>query len=311
VSGERLALWAAIDLLGGRVVRLLRGKREAVTYYDEPPAQAATRFAAEGADGLHVVDLDAAFGTGHNRKEIEEILSVSEASGVAVQVGGGLRTAAAVEDFLERVSGARAVVGSLPFLDRPAFTQLLRRYSDEDFGERNFLEGVSTARAVADSLPLLDRPASTHLLRKSSSSSSSPISSSLPNYSSLPSRIVVALDCKDGRPTVRGWTEDAGMGDAVSVARSLADLGVSALLVTDVARDGAMAGPNVELLSAVRAVFGGEILASGGMRGEEDLAPVEGALAGGARGAIFGRSLHAGATTVSRLRAARDPGRPS
>ena len=93
--------------------------------------------------------------------------------------------------------------------------------------------------------------------------------------------------------------------------RRCADLGVSALLVTDVARDGAMTGPNIELLSAVRRVFGGEILASGGMRGEEDLAPVERALAGGSRGAIFGRALHAGATTVARLRAARDQGRAS
>ena len=271
MNGERLAIWPAIDLMGGRVVRLLKGEREAVTYYDEPPAQAATRFAAEGADGIHVVDLDAAFGTGNNRKEIDEILSVSEASGVAVQVGGGMRTPAAVEDFLERGNGARAVVGSLALLDRSALIHLLRR----------------------------------------SSSSSSSLSSSPADSSSLSSRIVVALDCKDGRPTVRGWTEDAGMGDAVSVARSLGDLGVSALLVTDVARDGAMTGPNVGLLSAVRAVFGGEILASGGMRGEQDLAPVERALAGGSRGAIFGRALHAQATTLARLRAARDLRRPS
>jgi len=265
VNGERLAIWPAIDLMGGRVVRLLKGEREAVTYYDEPPVQAATRFAAEGADGIHVVDLDAAFGAGSNTKEIEEILSVSDATGVAVQVGGGMRTAQAVEGFLEGVSTARAVVGSLPFLDRPAFT---------------------------------------HLLRRSLSSSSS-------SSSSFSSRIVVALDCRDGRPTVRGWTEDAGKGDAASVARSLGDLGVSALLVTDVARDGAMTGPNVGLLSAVRAVFGGEILASGGMRGEEDLAPVERALAGGSCGAIFGRALHAHATTLARLRAARDLRRPS
>jgi phosphoribosylformimino-5-aminoimidazole carboxamide ribotide isomerase len=260
VSGGRLALWPAIDLLGRRIVRLLHGKREAATFYDEPPAQAATRFAAEGADGIHVVDLDAAFGTGNNRKEIEEILSVSDASGVAVQVGGGLRSIEAVEEFLERGNGARAVLGSLALLERTALT---------------------------------------HLLRKSSSSSSSS------------ARIVVALDCKGGRPTVRGWTEDAGAGDAASVARSLAELGVSSLLVTDVARDGAMTGPNLELLSAVRAVFSGEILASGGMRGEEDLAPVDRALAGGPRGAIFGRALHSGATTLARLKAARDLGRPS
>jgi len=241
--------------MGRRVVRLLQGKREAVTYYDEPPAEAAKRFAAEGADGIHVVDLDAAFGMGNNRKEIEEILSVSDVAGVAVQVGGGLRSARAVEDFLEGVSAARAVVGTFPFLDRPAFIHLLRK------GEG--------------------------------------------------SRIVVALDCKDGRPTVRGWTEDAGAGDAVSVARSLAALGVGALLVTDVACDGAMTGPNLGLLSAVRAVFPGEILASGGMRGEQDLADVDRALAGGPRGAIFGRALHGGATTVAKLKAARDLGAPS
>ena len=262
MSGGRLALWPAIDLMGGRVVRLLQGKREAVTFYDEPPAEAARRFAAEGADGIHVVDLDAAFGAENNRnnrKEIEEILSVSEAFGMAVQVGGGFRSQEAVEDFLEGVSTARAVVGSLPFLDRPAFI---------------------------------------HLLRKSSSPS-------------LASRIVVALDCKDGRPTVRGWTEDAGAGDAVFVARSFAALGVSTLLVTDVACDGAMTGPNLGLLSAMRAVFAGEILASGGMRGEKDLAAVDRALAGGPRGAIFGRALHGGATTVAKLKAARDLGRSS
>ena len=301
MSGGRLAVWPAIDLMGGRVVRLLHGEREAATFYDEPPARAAKRFAAEGADGIHVVDLDAAFGTGSNRKEIEEILSVSEAAGVAVQVGGGMRTPAAVEDFLEGVSTARAVVGSLPFLDRAGFTHLLRKSPDRDF--EDFLEGVRTGEAATGGSPLLDRPTLTHPLRKSSSSSSL--------SSGLASRIVVALDCKDGRPTVRGWTADAGAGDAVSVARSLAELGVSSLLVTDAARDGAMTGPNLELLSAVRAVFAGEILASGGMRGEEDLAPVDRALRGGARGAIFGRAIHAGATTVSRLRAARDLGRPS
>jgi len=279
VRGDRLALWPAIDLMGGRIVRLLQGKREAVTFYDEPPAEAARRFAAEGADGIHVVDLDAAFGAGdngtsrNNRKKIEEILSVSDAAGIAVQVGGGLRTANAVEDFLERASNARAVLGSLALLDREALTHLLRKSSS--------------------SLP--------------SSSSSSAKSSS----SSLSSRIVVALDCKDGRPTVHGWTEDAGAGDAVSVARSFAALGVSTLLVTDVACDGAMTGPNLGLLSAVRGVFAGEILASGGMRGEQDLAAVDRALAGGPRGAIFGRALHGGATTVAQLKAARDLGRPS
>lgn len=254
MSAGRLALWPSIDLRGGRVVRLLRGEWDAATTYDADPVEVAKTFEREGADGLHVVDLDAAFVRGTNS---EEIFRVRRAIGMPMQVGGGLRSPAAVEDFLERVSGARAVVGSLPFLDRPAFI---------------------------------------HLLRKSSSSSSSSISA----------RIVVALDCKGGRPTVRGWTEDAGAGDATSVARDLAALGVSALLVTDVAQDGAMQGPNLELLASVRTVFPGEILASGGMRGPEDLGPVKAALSGGPRGAIFGRALHSGATTVAALKSARD-----
>ncbi|MBK9063252.1 MAG: 1-(5-phosphoribosyl)-5-[(5-phosphoribosylamino)methylideneamino] imidazole-4-carboxamide isomerase [Acidobacteria bacterium] len=253
-SAGRLALWPSIDLRGGRVVRLLRGEWDTATTFDTDPLEVAKTFEREGADGLHVVDLDAAFGKGTNSEEIQKILRVIR---IPVQVGGGMRSGQAVEDFLERVSGARAVVGSLPFLDRPAFI---------------------------------------HLLRKSSSSSPFP----------LVSRIVVALDCKDGRPTVRGWTEDAGAGDAVSVARELAGLGVAALLVTDVARDGAMLGPNLSLLAAVRAVFPGEILASGGMRGPEDLGPVDAAISGGLRGAIFGRALHAGATTVAALKSARD-----
>jgi phosphoribosylformimino-5-aminoimidazole carboxamide ribotide isomerase len=262
VSGathDRLALWPSIDLRGGRVVRLLRGEWDAVTTYDADPVEVAKTFEREGADGLHVVDLDAAFGKGRNE---EEILRVRRAVEMPIQVGGGLRSAKAVEDFLESVSGARAVVGSLPFLDRPAFT---------------------------------------HLLRKSSSSSSSKSSPA-----ALAARLVVALDCKDGRPTVRGWTEDAGAGDVASVARELGALGVRALLVTDVARDGAMLGPNLELLAAVRAAFAGEILASGGMRGPGDLGPVDAALAGGPRAAIFGRALHAGATTVAALKSARD-----
>jgi phosphoribosylformimino-5-aminoimidazole carboxamide ribotide isomerase len=256
MSAERLAIWPSIDLRGGRVVRLLRGDWDASTEFEGDPVGIAKRFEREGADGLHVVDLDAAFGRGGNGDEIGRIL---KELGIPVQVGGGMRTAAAVEGFLERWSSARAVLGSLPFVDRPAFAYLLRT--------------------------------------SSSSSSSSP--------SSLADRLVVALDCRDGRPTVRGWTEDAGAGDAVSVARELAALGVRTLLVTDVARDGAMSGPNLGLLASIRAVFPGEILASGGMRGPEDLPGVGRALGGGPRGAIFGRALHGGATTVAALVEAR------
>lgn len=239
-----IALWPAIDLMKGEVVRLLHGDPGKRTVYPERPVDVALRFAVEGADGIHVVDLDAAFGTGQNAGPIAEIVA---ASPIPVEVGGGLRDQAAVEAALA-AGAARVVLGSLPFRAPELFAALVR-----DLGPW----------------------------------------------------IVVALDCKEGRPTIHGWAEDAGAGGAAQVARRLGAQGVAALLVTDVACDGAMTGPNLDLLSAVRAVFAGEILASGGMRGEEDLAPAAAALAGGPAGAIFGRALHSGATTVARLAAAR------
>ena len=239
-----IALWPAIDLMGGKVVRLLHGDPAQRTVYPERAVEVALRLAREGADGIHVVDLDAAFGTGSNAGEIAEIVAASD---VPVEVGGGLRDRASVEAALAtRV--ARVVLGSLPFRDPGLFAVLLADFAD---------------------------------------------------------RLVVALDCRGGRPTIHGWLEDAGSGEAASVAARLAAQGVKTFLVTDVARDGAMTGPNLDLLADVRAAFPGEILASGGMRGEEDLAPVATALAGGPAGAIFGRALHGGATTVARLAAAR------
>lgn len=241
---SELRLWPAIDLRAGRVVRLLFGALSAETVYETRPDEVARRFEGEGADGIHVVDLDAAFRLGENRAVIERILATVT---IPVQVGGGLRSRADIERYVGR---ARVVLGSLPFQDADLFGAILRDH------------GV---------------------------------------------HVVVALDCKDGRPTVEGWTVDAGAGGAVEAAACLEAQNVATLLVTDVARDGAMTGPNLDLLRSVRHVFTGEILASGGVRGEEDLAPIDVALAGGPRGVILGRALHSGATSVARLRSWGSP----
>jgi phosphoribosylformimino-5-aminoimidazole carboxamide ribotide isomerase len=160
-----IALWPAIDLMGGKVVRLLHGDPSQRTVYPERAVEIALRFAREGADGLHVVDLDAAFGAGSNAGPIAEIVA---ASPVPVEVGGGLRDRPSVEAAL--ASGvSRIVLGSLPFRDPALFSDLVAEFAE---------------------------------------------------------RLVVALDCKDGRPTVHGWVEDAGAGDAASVAARLAAQGV-------------------------------------------------------------------------------------
>jgi phosphoribosylformimino-5-aminoimidazole carboxamide ribotide isomerase len=95
----------AIDILGGRCVRLTQGKYEQATVYADDPVEMAQRFAAAGAQHMHVVDLDAARGSASNREVIARLLQHSELS---VQVAGGVRSEAAVKSLLD--AGAQLVV---------------------------------------------------------------------------------------------------------------------------------------------------------------------------------------------------------
>jgi phosphoribosylformimino-5-aminoimidazole carboxamide ribotide isomerase len=79
----------AIDLLEGKVVRLSQGKRESAKVYSDKPLEIAEKFINEGAERLHIVDLDAAFGTGNNLEMIKGIAKQTEGR---IQVGGGIRT---------------------------------------------------------------------------------------------------------------------------------------------------------------------------------------------------------------------------
>lgn len=99
----------AIDLRGGRVVRLRQGQADAETVYADAPAEVARRWAEQGARWLHVVDLDGAFqGRPVNEAGVRAIL---ESAKVPVQLGGGLRTRDDVERVL-RAGVARVVVGT-------------------------------------------------------------------------------------------------------------------------------------------------------------------------------------------------------
>lgn len=99
----------AIDLRGGRCVRLERGDPARETRYDDDPVARARAFAAAGARQLHVVDLDGAFGTGENQTALRAICAAID---IPVQTGGGIRSA---DDVRARLDGGarRVVIGSL------------------------------------------------------------------------------------------------------------------------------------------------------------------------------------------------------
>lgn len=223
----------AVDVRGGRVVRLRRGRPEAERAYGSDPLEAASRFVEEGAMMLHVVDLDRALGTGDNR---EALRAVVRGVPVPVQVGGGLRSHEALEEVLGW-GAARAVLGTGAVRD-PRFL----------------------ARAVA----------------------------------AFGDRVASAVDT-DGRAVrVGGWAEEAGpLGEVLA---ELERAGAPRFVVTAVARDGTLEGPDLALYRRVLRMTSRPVVASGGVRGAGDLRRLRDL---GLEAVIVGTALYEGGLTVS------------
>lgn len=119
--------WAAIDLMGGRVVSLLRGDAKAPTDWRMSPVDAARRWEREGADGLHIVDLDRALGTASNEGAVREVLKVA---GIPVQVAGGIRTVGEALRLLA-MGANRLVVGTLAYATPDALRDLIKAAGSE------------------------------------------------------------------------------------------------------------------------------------------------------------------------------------
>ncbi len=113
----------AVDIMGGQVVRLVKGDPANKIVYGSEPSEMARKWEAAGADMIHVVDLDAAFGTGNNKEAITKLVSSVK---VPVQVAGGIRTADAAKDMLEKAS--RVVIGTMAYSDPEAVRKLAKKY---------------------------------------------------------------------------------------------------------------------------------------------------------------------------------------
>jgi phosphoribosylformimino-5-aminoimidazole carboxamide ribotide isomerase len=120
-------LYPAIDIRDGHAVRLLQGDYERETVYDADPADAARRWADEGAEFLHVVDLDGA--KAGEPRNLDAVKRIAEAVECPIQVGGGLREMAAIDAVL--AAGARRVVIGTAALRDPRFlAEALEKHGD-------------------------------------------------------------------------------------------------------------------------------------------------------------------------------------
>lgn len=225
----------AIDLQDGVCVRLSQGRHEEATVYARDPAAQAAGFAAHGIPRLHVVDLDGAR-AGHpvNAESVRAI--VAAVGGVPVQLGGGLRSLAAVEQALA-LGVDRVVLGTSALRDPELVRQAARRF---------------------------------------------------------PGRVAVGIDAKDGRVAVEGWTQESS-ARVTELAQRFEDAGVAALVHTDIARDGMLAGPNLEATLELAGAVSIPVIVSGGISSVEDVLRAARCADRGLAGAIVGRALYTGA----------------
>jgi phosphoribosylformimino-5-aminoimidazole carboxamide ribotide isomerase len=155
MNGDRAQIWAAIDLHLGRAVTLVRGELEQATTWEGDPREIAKRWATEGADGLHIVDLDAVFDIGSNLSVIKDIIAQSR---IPVQLGGGIRSEEVAESRL-RLGVSRVILGTLAFREPGTLSRLLRRYGpDRILVAADYRDGLLVTKGWRESegLPLVE-----------------------------------------------------------------------------------------------------------------------------------------------------------
>jgi phosphoribosylanthranilate isomerase len=232
-----LELLPAVDVVDGQAVRLVQGEAGSETGYGDALG-AAEAWADGGAEWVHLVDLDAAFGRGSNAALLADVTAALAARGVRVELSGGIRDDMSLDRALG--SGATRVNLGTAALEDPSWTAgALERHGD---------------------------------------------------------RIAVGLDVRGHTLAARGWTREGG--DLWEVLARLDDAGCSRYVVTDVAKDGTLRGPNLELLREVCARTNAKVVASGGVSSLDDIAALRGLVSLGVEGAIVGKALYAGAFTL-------------
>ncbi len=146
---------AAVDIMGGSVVRLVRGNPIDKVDYSNDPVEIARKWESVGADMLHIVDLDAAFSTGSNS---ELIAKISQAVRIPLQIAGGIRSLEKAEEMLSVAS--RVVIGTMAYREPEVIRKLVKNNADRVTISVDQMDGMvmvkgwkeSTGTTVADAI---------------------------------------------------------------------------------------------------------------------------------------------------------------
>lgn len=232
-----MTILPAIDLKGGKCVRLRMGVASDSTIYGDDPVEMALRWEREGGDALHVVDLDGAF-AGHP-VHTHEIAAIAAALRIPVEVGGGLRTDDDVKAILD-CGAARAIIGTRAISDSAALERLIAAY-----GSERIVVGVDARNGMAQANGWVDTSSvrATELARRM-------VASGVVS-------IIYTDTATDGMLTGPNLDALAEMADAVPKCAITASGGVSS--AEDVAAIDALRRPNITGVIIGKALYDGRV----------------------------------------------------
>jgi phosphoribosylformimino-5-aminoimidazole carboxamide ribotide isomerase len=233
-----MIFFPAIDLKDGACVRLLRGEMDAATVFNDDSGAQAKAFEDQGAEYLHVVDLNGAFaGKPVNADAVNLILTSIE---MPVQLGGGIRTIEAMEYWLS-TGVSRVILGTIALKDPELVRTACKRF---------------------------------------------------------PNQIAIGIDAKEGFVATQGWADVSNMR-ALDLSKRFEGAGAAALIYTDIARDGAMGGPNLDATLEIANAVSIPVIVSGGISSMADIQEIANVGSDKLEGVISGRAVYDGHVSVA------------
>ena len=226
-----MILFPAIDIKNGSCVRLVQGKMENVTVFNEDPVDQAKFFESKGCKWIHIVDLDGAFqGKPVNEETIKKIIS---SVNIKIQLGGGIRNMQSIDKWF--ASGIeRLVLGSLIVTNPILVKEAIKKY---------------------------------------------------------PGKIVLGVDLIDNNLAIEGWAKKTDI-QAEKIAKDFENFDVASFLCTNIERDGAMKGIDINFILKTIKILKKPVIASGGVTSMNDLHALKENEKKGIEGVVCGRALY-------------------
>ena len=227
-----MILIPAIDLKGGKCVRLRQGRMSEATEYSDDPVTMAGQWIDQGAQRLHLVDLDGAFAGEPKHAEVIARISAKYPH-IEIQVGGGIRNLQTIQTYLD--AGVNYVIIGTQAVKDPNF-----------------------------------------------------VAAACEKY---PGHVIVGIDAKNGLVALEGWAEGSDL-TAIALAQKFEGLGVSAIVYTDISRDGMLSGVNVDATAELARGIAIPVIASGGVASIDDIRKLLLHRESGVAGSILGKALY-------------------